>query len=549
MAELLQQIPQFDFKGIKRITIPKLDSDFVASNGYGWDIIKKYLPSILATHKENADKIKYLYNFKLGVQDILKKKRKHDVDKKNNNIEIENHATRQVEFKVGFICGEPRDYTHKSDSDSDDLLYLMRYFSDCDFFAKDSDLKDWIYTCGLGVTKTTPRTDIITTAQVDEITKKTITRYKTAEEGYNVEFEAPFKFNVKDPRTNFVVYSSGDDNEDLFCVSYVDVDVSDANDTQPKHEKQLLIETRYAWFKFNADDGFSTFFWDDDKVEVHHKDFNYLPLIEFSVDKDRVGIIEKNKSAFNTINLFRSNVNDMVVDNANSILVFRNVDVDSATIAEMIEAGAVVIKDGVNGSQTSVAGFDNVTIQIPFDKMATYIDQVMQNAYDIAGVPLASGQVTSGGDTGQARLLGGGWNNAYIIVHKEIMKLLQYDYKQLKLILMICKQVPKCPLDELYASQVDIHYRVNQNDNLQVKAQSMKYLFDMNMPLEFILKVGGLSNDIKTDSRQWQEKIDKATKAQAEQEQSNQNATQNIVVEKGSADANNEEINDNNSQE
>ena len=40
------QIPQFDFKGIKRITIPKLDSDFTESNGYGWDIIKKYLPSI-----------------------------------------------------------------------------------------------------------------------------------------------------------------------------------------------------------------------------------------------------------------------------------------------------------------------------------------------------------------------------------------------------------------------------------------------------------------------------------------------------------------------
>ena len=88
---------EFDFKGIKRITIPKLDSDFTESNGYGWDIIKKYLPNILATHKKNADKIEYLYNFKLGVQDILDKKRKHEVDEKNNNIEIENHATRQVE--------------------------------------------------------------------------------------------------------------------------------------------------------------------------------------------------------------------------------------------------------------------------------------------------------------------------------------------------------------------------------------------------------------------------------------------------------------------
>ena len=540
MAELLQQIPQFDFKGIKRITIPKLDSDFVASNGYGWDIIKKYLPSILATHKKNAEKIEYLYNFKLGVQDILKKTRKHKVDSKNNNIEVENHATRQVEFKVGFICGEQRDYTHKSDSDSDDLLYLMRYFSDCDFFSKDSDLKEWIYTCGVGVTKTTPRTDIITTEEKGFLVKRLVTRYKTAQEGYNIDFEAPFKFNVKDPRTNFVVYSSGDDNEDLFCVSYVDVDVSTATDTQPKVEKQLLIETRYAWFKFNADNGFSTFFWDNDKVEIQPKEFNYLPLIEFSVDKDRIGIVEKNKSSFNTINLFRSNVNDMVVDNANSILVFKNVDANAETIRDMIEAGAVVIRDGQNGASTAPAGFENVTIEIPFDRMATYIDQVMQNAYDIAGVPLASGQVTSGGDTGQARLLGGGWNNAYIIVHKEIMKLLEYDYKQLKLILTLCKRVPKCPLNELYASQVDIHYRVNQNDNLQVKAQSMKYMFDMNMPLEFILKAGGLSNDIKTDSKQWQDRIDRANALQAEMEKAKQISTEQIEVE---------QTNGNNSQE
>lgn len=527
-----KELPSFDFKGIRRITIPKLDSDFTESNGYGWEIIKKYLPQIINTHRQNAEKIEYLYNFKLGVQDILHKTRKHQVDSNNNNIEIENHATRQVEFKVGFICGEPRDYTHKSDSDSDDLVYLMRYFADCDFFAKDGDLKDWIYTCGVGVTKTTPKTDLIIQGGTDPMTKRPIMRYKSAEEGFNIEYEAPFKYNVKDPRCNFVVYSSGDDTEDLFCVSYVDVDISTARDSQPNIVKQLLIETRYAWFKFNADNSFGTFYWGvNDDVQIVPKDLHYLPLIEFSIDKDRVGLVEKNRSAFNTINLFRSSVNDMVVDNANSILVFKNVDVDGATIREMIEAGAVIIKDGMNGATTSVAGFDNVTIEIPFDKMATYIDQVMQNAYDIAGVPLASGQVTSGGDTGQARLLGGGWNNAYIIVHKEIMKLLEYDYKQLKLILMICKQVPKCPLNELYASQVDIHYRVNQNDNLQVKAQSMKYMYDMNMPLEFILKVGGLSNDIKTDSRQWQENIDKAHSLQMQMEQASQTTTEEISVE------------------
>ena len=221
----------------------------------------------------------------------------------------------------------------------------------------------------------------------------------------------------------------------------------------------------------------------------------------------------------------------MTVDNANSLLVFKNVDIDGDTIRKMIEAGAVVIKDGVNGSTTSIAGLTTVTIEIPYDKMATYVDQVKQEAYDIAGVPMASGQVTSGGDTGQARLLGGGWNNAYIIINKEKLYIQGIDYDQLKLILLLCKQVPNCPLNELYASQVDINYRVNQNDNLQVKAQSMKYMYDMNMPLEFILKVGGLSNDIKTDSKNWQENIDKALALQMEMEKSSQTTTEEISVE------------------
>lgn len=522
------KIPVFPFKGIKRITIPKTDADFTSDKGYGWEIIKKYLSTILATHKDNAQKIDYLYNYFLGIQDIRDKKRSHDINKDNNNKEVENHANRQVEFKVGFLCGETRDYTHKSDSESDDLKILDRYFTDCKFFSKDADLKEWIYTTGIGVTKTTIRKDIFISKQDEMMPDRRATIVKTATDGYNIEYEAPFKFDLKDPRHNFVVYSSADGEEPLFDVCYVDVDVSGA-DEQPLVQKQLLVETRYCIFKFNADSQFNTFYWDDDKVEKTPKTLHYLPLIEYSVNKDRIGIVEKNRSSFNTINLFRSSVNDMIVDNANAILVFKNVDIESEEVKEMRKAGAIIISDSNNARQGGIASLDTVTVEIPLDKMTTYLDQVMQNAYDIVGVPLASGQVTSGGDTGQARLLGGGWNNAYIIIHKEIMKLLEFDYEQLKLILMLCKQISGCPLDELYASQVDIHYRVNQNDNLQVKAQSMKYLYDMGMPLEFILKVGGLSNDIKTDSKNWQANIDKIRANQAEEATAVNNTTDQSV--------------------
>lgn len=517
-------IPEFDFKGIKRIEIPKRDADFMGQSDYGFSVIQKYLPNILATHKENAKKIEFLHNYLLGEQDILAKQRPHAVDKKNNNQIIENHANRQVEFKVGFLTGEQRDYTHKADTNSDDLIYLDRYFTDCNFFAKDSELKEWIYATGIGATHTEPRTDIIISDGIDPITGVNKTRYANRKEGFDVNFNAPFNFDCVDPKENFVVYSSARNKEPLFCVSYVKVDISKPTDVAPIDGYELLIETRYASFKFNSDLGFTNFYWNtEDKVETTAKTLHYLPIIEFSINKDRMGIIEKNRSCLNSINTLRSAVADMVVDNSNAILVFKNVDIEAEDVKAMKEAGALIISDSNNAKQGSQADLKTITIEIPFDGLNKYTDQILQNCYDIAGVPMASGQVTSGGDTGQARLLGGGWNNAYIIINKEIQALLGYDYEQLKLILMLCKQVPNCPLDELFASQIDISYRINQNDNFMIKTQGMKYLYDMGMPLEFILRVGKLSNDIKTDAKEWQARIDKLKAEELAQQQVTEN--------------------------
>lgn len=501
------KIPEFDFKGIKRIEIPKVDSDF-SGNDYGLSIIKKYLPKILATHNRNSTKIEFLYNYFLGEQDILVKERRYKTDQYNNNKIIENHANRQVEFKVGFLTGEQRDYTHKADSDTDDLVYLDRYFTDCNFFAKDKTLKKWIYASGIGVTHTAPRTDIIVFDGVDEITGNRKARYMNSKEGFDINYNAPFRFSVLDPRDNFVVYSSNFEKEPLFCVSIVNVDISTEKDDAPILGKQMLIETRYASFVVRSDLKYQNFYWNNPEVSVTPKPLRYLPMIEYSVNEDRIGLVELNRNLYNSINTFRSAIADMTVDSANAILVFKNVDIESEEVQAMKKAGAIIISDAQNSRQGASADLSTITMEIPFEGLNSYIDQLLTNCYDIAGVPLASGQVTSGGDTGQARLLGGGWNNAYIIINNDITTLKGFDYEELKLILFICKQVPNCPLDELFASQIDISYRVNQNDNYLIKTQGMMNLYSINMPLEQILKSSKLFNDIKTVAKEWQKRID-----------------------------------------
>ena len=301
---------------------------------------------------------------------------------------------------------------------------------------------------------------------------------------------------------NFVVYSSGFDKEPLFAVSIIDIDVSSDNDLVPEKRKKLYIESRYASFEVESSYGYQTIFWDKE-VKITPKVLRYLPLIEHSSNVQRISLVEKNRSLFNVINTLLSNTMDMIVDNANAIFVFKNTDIDADTVIAMRAAGAIIIKDSVDSKQSSQAGLDVIRVEIPFDGLNEFRDRIIENCYDIAGVPLGSGQVTSGGDTGQARLLNGGWTNAYEMAQNDIRAFTACDYEVLKVILMICKQIPDCPLNQLFASQIDIKYRINQTDNFLVKTQGIMNLYNSNMPLDEILKASGMWSDITSVFQKW----------------------------------------------
>lgn len=486
---------RYGFYGIPKIKIPKTDDDFMSAD-LGLSVLKKYMPKVLSLHKQYAEKMKYLRNYRFGMQDILNKTRLYQSDSNNNNQIVENHAARQVDFKVGFSTGEHREYTAKTELKDDEeikseLTTLAKYFTDCNFFGKDKDLKDWIYNVGVGITSCTPRTDIITGNETDGFVMN---------DEFDIENEPPFDFEVVSPIDNFVVYSSDKKETPLFCVSIIEVE-KDENSTTIKTQKEIHIETRYASFIFNTNLSYTGA--KDYRLETIKTNY-YLPMIEHYADSSRIGLVEKNRDIFNLLNLLVSNTTDMVVDKSNIIYVFEGTDIDGKELQEMIRAGAIVLPPLQNGSSQQ-SHLNTLKIEIPFDGLNSFYEQRMSQAYDIAGVPLASGQVTSGGDTGQARLLGGGWNNAYTIIKNDINSFVVGDLALLKLILQICKFYPNCPINKIKAGQVDIKYRINQSDNFLVKAQGIAQLYSTNMPKELILKYSGISSDIGTESTAWED--------------------------------------------
>ena len=509
----MSEIVKFDTRGIERIEIPIRDEDLRNAQDYGKSLISKYLPTIFKTHKQNAEKVKFFYDFFKGQQDVYHKERLYEKDQDNNNQIVENHAYRQVNFKTGFLIGEKRVYTSKDGESSDDLKFLDRYMTDVDFWSKDKDLKEWVFATGIGVTHCEPRTDIIIPSGKKGLDGKPLMTYADASQGYNKEKESPFNFEVLDPCTNLVVYSTSRNKEPLFCISIAKVDVGDGKTIDIRYK--LQIETKYATFETKSDLNYVTI---DDLVFNKPKALRYLPMVEHSINSYRMGLIELNRDLFNSINTLISSVSDIIVDTSNVILVFKNVDITAEQVKEMKLAGAIVIKD--NSAKGIGADLDTIKIQIDFNGFDKFYEQRLSKAYDIAGVPIASGQVTSGGDTGQARLLGGGWNIAYTIISNEITSLLKGDYAVLKLMIMFCRQIPQSPINQLWASDIDIKYRINQNDNFLVKAEGIAQLYAVNLPKEEIIKASGLFSDTNAVATQWEAndaKIKAEQQAQAQQ--------------------------------
>ena len=55
--------PKYDFQGIKRIEIPKIDADFMPDNNYGIDVIKNTYHKYLSHIKEMLKKKNNSTNF------------------------------------------------------------------------------------------------------------------------------------------------------------------------------------------------------------------------------------------------------------------------------------------------------------------------------------------------------------------------------------------------------------------------------------------------------------------------------------------------------
>ena len=315
----------------------------------------------------NVSEIEYLFNYYKGIQPITARTKK--IRPEINNKIVENHANAIVQFKTGYLLEKPIQYVARKERVEQKSI---EYLNDCMVLenkeSKDKKIANEQAICGTAYRLALPNIYF--------------------EEGNN----SPFKIYEVRPTQCYVVYTTGIGGRAVLGV----IVHKRKNVATGKEETILQAYTDRARYDFIV--GASTFY----NKELHI--FGDIPLIEYPYNNERLGAFEIVIPLLNAINMVDSTRVDGVEQFIQALLVFKNIDIDKNGLKELLELGAIKIKD----DGTLEANVQYLTQELNQSQVQVLKKDMLDVAYEIAGMP--SRATTGGGDTGQAVVYRNGWS-------------------------------------------------------------------------------------------------------------------------------------------
>lgn len=413
------------------------------------ETITQILNDYFSVHLQNANEIEYLENYYRGWQPILNKTK--EVRPTINNKVIENNAYFITEFKKSYVFGEPIQYVQRGDIASQEVATLNSYMLAEDKYPKDTELAESLYCSGIGHRMVLP--------EINE--------------------DSPFDIQNLDSKTTFCVYSSGLGHKKLFGCTYTK-GVKDSTIRGSIYTKNKF----YTLNKGLADASF--------KVEYKCPHImKTIPIIEYYLNKSRLGIIEVVMSILNALNRISSNDMDGLEQFVQSILVFVNTEIDKKTYQEVLDLGAVEI---ATTDPSRPADLRQMINDLSHSDTKILHDRLFNTALQIVGIPKMEDKA-SGGDTGQARLLGEGWTMADERAKQDEMFFKRCSKEELKIILMICRLTPNSGINTLTIKDIEQKFTRNKSDNFLVKSQGMMNQIQSGIAPEVAITTSGLYSD------------------------------------------------------
>ena len=356
-----------------------------------------------------------------------------------------------------------------------EISELNKFMESEDKSSQDKELAEWQYICG--------------------------TAYRWADlDNSEDEDDAPFEISIPDPRNTFVVYSSGIQQEQLFCGHYSYF--SDRIQTEEGHEaisKYRIITIYTDDFMCQFKEAFGMCDLLDFELPIGEEQtitVEQYPLlvkgqriVEYPLNQARLGLVELVMTQLNALNRIKSDDLDGIDQFVQSLLVFVNQEIDLPTFKTLVANGAIQV---ATSDPAKPADVKLLTSQLLHSETKIVTDDLYNNVLTICGVPRLNDK-PSGGDTGQARLLGEGWTMADERAKQDELAFKKSERKFLKLILKLCGYKKK--LQNLKISDIDIKFTRNKSDNLLVKTQGLMNLKQAQVTPDIAFTICGLFSD------------------------------------------------------
>lgn len=294
------------------------------------------------------------------------------------------------------------------------------------------------------------------------------------------EDEAPFELSVPDPRKTFVVYHSGIKEEPLFSgyISCFSDNIMNSEEI-PKIISYRIITIYTDKYKYTFKEENAEIKVLPQPIAVFNSMVNAYPLeiegqriIEYPLNNSRLGLIELVMSGLNTLNRIKSADIDGIDQFIQSLLVFVNQEIDPNKFKELVALGAIQV---TSQSPDKPADVKLLTNQLMHSETKIVLDDTYENILSTVGIPRLNDK-PSGGDTGQARLLGEGWTIADERAKQDELSFKKSERRFLKLVIKMCKDLTKNNKDKivnLKLSDIDIKFTRNKSDNLLIKTQGL----------------------------------------------------------------------------
>ena len=432
-------------------------SETEITNGNVVEVLQAALP----THKRNSADIDYLYRYYRGEQPILN--RVKDIRPEICNKIVENHAYEIVDFKKGYVFGEPIQYVRRGEdvSEENNVPFLNEVMFMADKAQRDKELAEWFYICG--------------------------TAYRMVLPGESPE--TPIEIDTLDPRYTFVVYNNGFGKKPLMGVTYTQNSDGDI---------VYSIYTPTTYFEVVGDVV---------KKQEDHVLGN-IPIIEYPANNSRLGAFEIVLPLLDSLNDTVSNRMDGVEQFIQSFMKFINCEIDETDFIALKELGAIKVK----GEPGLPADVDMVTQELNQTQTQLVKDDIYRMILIICGMPDRHQNAKSTSDTGLAVLLRDGWSSAEARARDTELMFKSSEKKFLQLSLRIIKDIANT---EINLQDIDIKFIRNKTDNLLVKTQGLQNMLEAGIHPQIAIATCGLFSDPEQSYLDSQEYLEKWKVAEA----------------------------------